>query len=190
MAGKPISPMAYRIKPNQVRKIYYLGFPSSWKEELIKITKDNNPKFKSEYGLSTHALQKLVDSWMEGIVSMSPLKEYSDDSQWLASTMPFDEKRINILFEIIRVWVMLFLCYCFCLLPLFGLGRLFGILYRLLPASFCWAGVGPRFRYTANMANMLAIAVDLWPFSLYALWQSLCPMPDLRRISPCFFLVF
>ena len=105
MAGKPIFPMAYRIKPNQVRKIYYLGFPSSWKEELIKIAKDNNPKFKSEYGLSTHALQKLVDSWMEGIVSMSPLKEYSDDSQWLASTMPFDEKRINILFEIIRVWV-------------------------------------------------------------------------------------
>ena len=84
----------------------------------------------------------------------------------------------------------LFLCYCFCLLPLFGLGRLFGILYRLLPASFCWAGVGPRFRYTANMANMLAIAVDLWPFSLYALWQSLCSMPDLRRISPCFLLVF
>ena len=36
---------------------------------------------------------------------MSPLKEYSDDSQWLASTMPFDEKRINILFEIIRVWI-------------------------------------------------------------------------------------
>ena len=55
MAGKPIFPMAYRIKPNQVRKIYYLGFPSSWKEELIKIAKDNNPKFKSEYGLSTHA---------------------------------------------------------------------------------------------------------------------------------------
>ncbi len=97
--------MAYRIKPNQVRKIFYLGFPSSWKEELIKITKANNPKFKSEYGLPTHALQKLVDSWMEGIVSMSPLKEYSDDRQWLASTMPFDEKRINILFEIIRVWI-------------------------------------------------------------------------------------
>lgn len=105
MVGKPIFPMAYIIKPNQVRKIFYLGFPSSWKEELIKITKANNPKFKSEYGLPTHVLQKLVDSWMEGIVSMSPLKEYSDDSQWLASTMPFDEKRINILFEIIRVWI-------------------------------------------------------------------------------------
>lgn len=105
MAGKPIFPMAYRIKPNQVRKIYYLGFPSSWKEELIKIAKDNNPKFENKYGLRKDTLQKLVDSWMEGTVSMSLLKEYSDDSQWLASTMPFDEKRINILFEIIRVWV-------------------------------------------------------------------------------------
>lgn len=105
MAGKPIFPMAYKIKPNQVRKIYYLGFPSSWKEELIKLAKANNPKFKIEYGLPTHALQKLVDSWMEGIVSMATLKEYSDDAQWLASTMPFDEKRINILLEIIRVWI-------------------------------------------------------------------------------------
>lgn len=105
MVGKPIFPMAYKIKPNQVRKIYYLGFPSSWKEELIKLTKANNPKFKIEYGLPTHALQKLVDSWMEGIVSMSPLKEYSNDSHWLASTIPFDGKRINILLEIIRVWI-------------------------------------------------------------------------------------
>ena len=50
MAGKPIFPMAYRIKANQIRTIYYLGFPSSWKEELLKITKVNNPKFKREYG--------------------------------------------------------------------------------------------------------------------------------------------
>lgn len=105
MAGKPIFPMAYKIKPNQVKKIYYLGFPLSWKKELIKLAKTNNPKFKSEYGLPTYALQKLVDSWVEGIVSMSTLKEYSDDGQWLASTEPFDEERINIIFEIIRVWI-------------------------------------------------------------------------------------
>ena len=91
MVGKPIFPMAYKIKPNQVRKIYYLGFPSSWKEELIKLTKANNPKFKIEYGLPTHALQKLVDSWMEGIVSMSPLKEYSNDSCLLYTSDAADD---------------------------------------------------------------------------------------------------
>lgn len=105
MTGKPIFPMAYRIKPGRVETIYYLGFPSAWKQELISITKTNNPKFKIEFGLPTHTLQKLIDSWMEGIVAMSTLKEYTDDSHWLASTMPFDEKRIHILFEILKVWI-------------------------------------------------------------------------------------
>lgn len=105
MAGKPIFPMAYTINPGRVEKIYYIGFPSRWKEALLKITKENNSKFKSEYGLPTSALQKMIDSWMEGIVSISPLKEHSDDSKWLASIYPIDEKRIPILFEIIRIWI-------------------------------------------------------------------------------------
>jgi len=105
MAGKPIYPMAYKIKPGRVETIYYMGFPSAWKQELINIARANNPNFKIEFGLPTHALQKLIDSWMEGIVAMSTLKEYTDDSRWLASTMPFDEKRIHILFEILKVWI-------------------------------------------------------------------------------------
>lgn len=105
MAGKPIYPMAYKIKPGRVETIYYMGFPSVWKQELIGIARANNPNFKIEFGLPTHALQKLIDSWMEGIVAMSTLKEYTDDSRWLASTIPFDEKRIHILFEILKVWI-------------------------------------------------------------------------------------
>ena len=84
MVGKPIFPMAYKIKPNQVRKIYYLGFPSSWKEELIKLTKANNPKFKIEYGLPTHALhfilyvQKKMYSyrWQMDKLVMKHIKQY------------------------------------------------------------------------------------------------------------------
>ena len=105
MAGKPIFPMAYRIKPGRVETIYYLGFPSAWKRELIAIARSNNPKFKIEFGLPTHTLQKLIDSWMEGIVSMTTLKEYTDDRCWLTSTMPFDEKRVHVLFEILKVWI-------------------------------------------------------------------------------------
>lgn len=105
MLGKPIFPMAYRIKPNLVKKIFYLGFPSSWKEKLINISKANNPNFKSKFGLPTRALQKLVDSWMEGVVSISPLKEHSDDCQWLSSTIPFDDNRVYILFKIIQIWI-------------------------------------------------------------------------------------
>lgn len=105
MAGKPIFPMAYRIKPGKEETIYYLGFPSAWKQELISIARADNPRFKIEFGLPTHALQKLIDSWMEGIVSMSPLKENTDDSRWLASTIPFSEQRLHILFEILKVWI-------------------------------------------------------------------------------------
>lgn len=105
MAGKPIYPMAYKIKPGRVETIYYMGFPFAWKQELISIERAKNPKFKIEFGLPTHALEKLIDSWMEGIVKMSPIKEYTDDSRWLASTMPFDEKRINKLFAILKVWI-------------------------------------------------------------------------------------
>ena len=37
MAGKPIYPMAYKIKPGRVETIYYMGFPFAWKQELISI---------------------------------------------------------------------------------------------------------------------------------------------------------
>lgn len=106
MANNPIYPVAYTIKHNQVRKLYYLGFPEKWKNELLTIEQKKNPRFKSEYGLPTIALKKMVDSWMEGIVDFRTLKATSEDTQWLISTVPFTEKRINVLFEIIKAWVV------------------------------------------------------------------------------------
>ena len=105
MAKNPIYPVAYTIKHNQVRKLYYLGFPEKWKNELLIIEQKKNPRFKSEYGLPTIALKKMVDSWMEGIVDFRTLKAASEDAQWLISTVPFTEKRIGVLFEIIKAWV-------------------------------------------------------------------------------------
>ena len=105
MANNPIYPVAYTIKHNQVRKLYYLGFPEKWKNELLTIEQKKNPRFKSEYGLPTIALKKMVDSWMEGIVDFRTLKATSEDTQWLISTVPFTEKRIGVLFEIIKAWV-------------------------------------------------------------------------------------
>lgn len=105
MASNPIYPVAYTIKHNQVRKLYYLGFPEKWKNELLTIEQKKNPRFKSEYGLPTIALKKMVDSWMEGIVDFRTLKATSEDTQWLISTVPFTEKRISVLFRIIKAWV-------------------------------------------------------------------------------------
>ena len=81
MANNPIYPVAYTIKHNQVRKLYYLGFPDKWKKELLVIAQKNNPKFKSEYGLPTNTLKKMIDSWMDGIVSLRPLNAFSNDEQ-------------------------------------------------------------------------------------------------------------
>ncbi len=100
-----IFPMAYSIKTGYTAKLYYVGFPEKWKNELIKIAKENNPRFKIEFGLPTNALQKLIDSWLEGVVSISVLKDTTDDSKWFASTLPFDTKRKQTLFEIIKIWI-------------------------------------------------------------------------------------
>ena len=102
MANNPIYPVAYTIKHNQVRKLYYLGFPEKWKKELLVIAQKNNPKFKNEYGLPTNTLKKMIDSWMDGIVALRPLNAFSNDEQWLAACVPFTEKRIAVLFGIIK----------------------------------------------------------------------------------------
>lgn len=101
MASNPIYPVAYTIKHNQVRKLYYLGFPEKWKKELLLIAQKNNPK----YGLPTNTLKKMIDNWMDGIVLLRPLNAYSNDEQWLAACVPFTEKRIAVLFGIIKSWV-------------------------------------------------------------------------------------
>lgn len=105
MGNNPIYPVAYTIVHNQRQKLYYLGFPESWKKELLMIAQKNNPRFKSEYGLPTNTLKKMMDSWMDGIVSLRPLNAFSDDKQWLAACIPFTEKRITVLFGIVKAWV-------------------------------------------------------------------------------------
>ena len=80
-------------------------FPEHWKEALLEIARKNNPRFKDEYGLPTNALKKLVESWMEGVIALAPLKKGSIDDRWLTSCSPYSEKDIQALCELIKVWV-------------------------------------------------------------------------------------
>lgn len=100
-----IYPLAYKLSPGQSCTLYYLGFPQTWKAILLDIAKKNNPRFKDEYGLPTNALKKLVDSWMEGVISLAPLKKDSHDEHWLTSCYAYSEKNIQALCSIIKVWV-------------------------------------------------------------------------------------
>lgn len=97
--------LAYTLAPGQSCTLYYLGFPEHWKEALLEIARKNNPRFKDEYGLPTNALKKLVESWMEGVIALAPLKKGSIDDRWLTSCSPYSEKDIQALCELIKVWV-------------------------------------------------------------------------------------
>lgn len=100
-----IYPLAYKLSPKQTCTLYYLGFPASWKTTLLSIARKKNPKFKDEYGLPTNALKKLVDSWMEGIIALAPLKMGSHDERWITSCYEYSEKNIHALCSIIKTWV-------------------------------------------------------------------------------------
>lgn len=100
-----IYPLAYKLSPGQTCMLYYLGFPDTWKASLLEIARNNNPRFKDEYGLPTDPLKKLVESWMEGIIALAPLKKGSCDEHWLTSSHEYSEKDIQVLCNIIKVWV-------------------------------------------------------------------------------------
>ena len=100
-----IYPLAYKLSPKQTCTLYYLGFPTSWKAVLLNIARKTNPKFKDEYGLPTNALKKLVDSWMEGIIALAPLKKDSHDERWLTSCYEYSEENLRALCGIIMTWV-------------------------------------------------------------------------------------
>ena len=100
-----IYPLAYKLSPGQTCTLYYLGFPDAWKASLLEIARKNNPRFKDEYGLPTDSLKKLVNSWMEGIIALAPLKKGSCDEHWLTSSQGYSEKDIQVLCNIIKVWV-------------------------------------------------------------------------------------
>ena len=100
-----IYPLAFTLTPGQNCTLYYLGFPARWKAMLLDIARKNQPHRRDEYGLPTNALKKLVESWMEGIIALAPLKKDSIDDHWLTSCYAYSEKDIQVLCELIKVWV-------------------------------------------------------------------------------------
>ena len=108
MANNNIYPLAYKLSAGYTCTLYYIGFPMAWKESLLEIARRNNSKFKDEYGLPTNSLKKILDSWMEGVVSISPLKKDSHDEHWLTSCRKYTEKEIAALCSMIKVWIKAF----------------------------------------------------------------------------------
>lgn len=105
LMSNKIYPLAYTIAPNQSCTLYYLGFPERWKTVLLDIARKHNPRFKDEYGLPTNSLKKLVESWMDGVIALAPLKKDSVDDHWLTSCSAYTENDLRALCELIKVWI-------------------------------------------------------------------------------------
>ncbi len=100
-----IYPLAYQPLPEQTCRLYYLAFPRRWKETLLEIARANSPKFKEEYGLPTKPLKILIDSWMEGVAALAPLKADSDDHAWLTALREYSISELDTLCALIQLWI-------------------------------------------------------------------------------------
>ncbi len=83
--SKDLKIMGYLPKKDTTCKLYAIGFPKAWKDILIKAEKLEKPYWNPTYSLPTYALKNSLETWLEGAVSLSPLKISSDDSKWLLS---------------------------------------------------------------------------------------------------------
>lgn len=83
--------------------LYYVGFPKTWKERLVKIERMLKPKWNGVYALPTYALKNSLGAWMDGIIELTPLRMESNDEMWAISC----EQEINtkLLFEHIIIWL-------------------------------------------------------------------------------------
>lgn len=105
MANNPIYPMAYQLHQGQTVMLYYLGFPAPWKQKLLELQREINPKFRTEYNLPTNALKKIINSWMDHVIALAPLSGASDDSHWMTSLKPYTEENKRILCELLKTWI-------------------------------------------------------------------------------------
>lgn len=103
---KKIYPLAYELLPNLIKPLYYLGFPQRWKTELLQINRTLKPTAKDEDELPTNSLKRMILSWMDGVVGLSPLKKFSEDSHWLTSCSPYDDCALQNLCEYIKIWCL------------------------------------------------------------------------------------
>ena len=98
-----IYPMAFVPHSEVVCKFYYVGFPKTWKEKLIKVEKIIKSKWDKTYALPTYILKNSLSAWLDGIIELMPLRAESDDEMWVISYE--QEINIDLLFDHIKIWL-------------------------------------------------------------------------------------
>ena len=100
---KKIYPMAFVPNNETSCKLYYVGFPKTWKEKLINAEKIAKPRWNGVYALPTYALKNSLGTWMDGIIDLAPLRMDSSDEIWALSCN--QEINTQLLFQHIVIWL-------------------------------------------------------------------------------------
>ena len=92
MAQKKLQMMAYIPKTTTI-KLYYVGFPSRWKEKLAELAMAAKANYDYEkYNLPLcAALRKICSNWIHGLVEIASMRKGSDDSRWITCLNEIDE---------------------------------------------------------------------------------------------------
>lgn len=100
---KIIYPMMIELNETIKSDIYYISLPKNIKEKWIEL--EENSSNKKLYNLPTITLKSILCSYLDGIIEMSVVSEYSDDTKWLVC---FKEIDIDILKKCFRTWIVEF----------------------------------------------------------------------------------
>lgn len=101
-----IFPMSIKITQKIREKVYFLAFPESIKDKLLKLEEISNVKFNKLYQcLPTKTLKKIFITHLDGVVDMKGMSIKTNDKQWLISFQEFDIEKVV---KILKVWIEAF----------------------------------------------------------------------------------
>ena len=60
-----IYPMAFVPNSEIICKLYYVGFPQTWKDKLIQVERIVKPKWNGVYALPTYSLKNSLGAWLD-----------------------------------------------------------------------------------------------------------------------------
>ena len=97
---KVIYPMMIELNSTIKSNVYYLKLPVEIKDKWIEL--ERAVINKGIYNLPTISLSNILINSLKGVVSMSTVSEYSDDSKWLIC---FKEIDMEILISYFKIWI-------------------------------------------------------------------------------------
>lgn len=99
--NSPIYPMTF-IPKKMNFKLYYVAFPTEWKEYLVQLQLSVNKDYDLDHYLKLFGLKACLNGWLDEVVNVGNMKANSDDSRWFVS---LNEPDVDKICDILKIWV-------------------------------------------------------------------------------------